>query len=96
MPQVAVRRKSAKKPVTKESRFTVGLAPKLANQVEHYAETVDISMSKAIAALVRLGLENQETRKRQFFQKLKDNLADDTPENQDRMVEEFKAMILGF
>jgi hypothetical protein len=27
--------------------------------VERYAETVDASMSKAIAALVRLGLENQ-------------------------------------
>lgn len=53
-------------------------------------------MSKAIAALVRLGLENQESRKREFFRKLKDNLADDTPENQDRMVEEFKALILGF
>jgi Holliday junction resolvasome RuvABC DNA-binding subunit len=30
--------------------------------VEQYAESVDTSMSKAIAALVRLGLENQENR----------------------------------
>ena len=95
MPQLVRKRKPTKKSA-RETRFTVGLAPKLANQVEHYADTVDVSMSKAIATLVRLGLENQDARKREFFQKLKDNLADDTPENQDRMVEEFKAMILGF
>jgi hypothetical protein len=32
-------------------------------------------MSKAIAALVRLGLESHANRKREFFKKLKDNLA---------------------
>ena len=95
MPQTVARRKSSAR-VSTDSRFTVALAPKVAHQVERYAQTGDFSMSKAIAALVRLGLENQESRKREFFRKLKDNLADDTPENQDRMVEEFKALILGF
>ena len=78
-----------------ESRYTVGLAPTLATQVHRYAETVDTSMSKAIAALVRLGLESQENRKREFFKKLKDNLADDDPNQQDRLVDEFRTLILG-
>ena len=99
MIQTATKRKTAKagsKPAEKETRFTVGLAPQLAKRVERYAETVEASMSKAIAGLVRLGLESQESRKREFFQKLKENLADDSPENQDRMVDEFKALILGY
>ena|ERR1017187_5025053 len=78
-----------------ESRYTVGLVPNLANQVERYAETVDTSMSKAIAALVRLGLESQENRKREFFKKLKENLAEDDPDQQDRLVDEFRTLILG-
>ncbi len=65
-----------------ESRYTVGLGPGLAHQVQRYAETVDMSMSKAIAALVRLGLENQ-------------NLAKDDPKQEDRLVDEFRALILG-
>jgi hypothetical protein len=63
--------------------------------VERYAQTVDKSMSKAIAALVRLGLEGQESRKREFFRRLKDNLSNDDPSQQDRLVEEFRALILG-
>jgi hypothetical protein len=63
--------------------------------VERYAETVDASMSKAIAALVRLGLESQANRKREFFKRLKENLARDDPKEQDRMVDEFRALILG-
>src|SRR6202165_1774267 len=78
-----------------EPRYTVGLPPSLANQVERYAETVDTSMSKAIAALVRLGLESQENRKREFFKRLKENLADDDPKQQDRLVDEFRTLILG-
>ena len=78
-----------------ESRHTVGLAPSLASQVQRYAETVDTSMSKAIAALVRLGLESQEQRKREFFKRLKENLANDEPGQQDRVVDEFRALILG-
>lgn len=76
-------------------RYTVGLAPSLATQVQRYAETVDTSMSKAIAALVRLGLENQENRKREFFNRLKENLANDNLSQQDRLVDEFRALILG-
>jgi hypothetical protein len=87
-PRKEIRRKA-------ESRYSVGLAPGLAHQVERYAETVDTSMSKAIAALVRLGLEGQENRKREFFRKLKDSLASDDPRQQDRMVDEFRALILG-
>src|SRR3989449_9420467 len=89
---VAKSRPRKKRP---ESRYTVGLAPGLAHQVQRYAETVDTSMSKAIAALVRLGLENQENRKREFFKKLKENLAKDDPNEQDRLVDEFRALILG-
>ncbi len=78
-----------------ETRYTVGLAPSLAKKVERYARTVDASMSKAIAALVRLGLDGHEARKREFFEKLKDNLANDDPNQQDRLVDEFRALILG-
>src|SRR5712664_3930296 len=94
------RRRSAQKsgrnhPGKVESRFTVGLVPSLANQVQRYAETVDASMSKAIAALVRLGLESRENRKREFFKRLKENLAHDDPNQQDRLVDEFRTLILG-
>lgn len=78
-----------------ESRYTVGLPPGLAHQVEQYAETIDTSMTKAIAALVRLGLENQERRKREFFKRLKENLAKDDPKQEDRLVDEFRNLILG-
>ena len=78
-----------------ESRYTVALPAGLARQVEQYAETVDTSMSRAIAALVRLGLQNQENRKREFFKKLKENLANDDPRQADRLVDEFRDLILG-
>ena len=78
-----------------ETRYSVGLPTALASQVERYAETVDASMSKAIAALVRLGLESQASRKREFFKKLKANLAQDDPKEQDRLIDEFRALILG-
>lgn len=88
--------KRTKNPTGKtESRYTVGLAPSLAHQVERYAQTVDTSMSKAIAALVRLGLEGQESRKREFFKKLKANLKNDDPNHQDQLVDEFRSLILG-
>jgi hypothetical protein len=80
---------------TPDSRYSVALPSTVASQVERYAETVDTSMSKAIAALVRLGLESQANRKREFFKKLKDNLAKDDPNEQDRIVDEFRALILG-
>ena len=87
-------RRGGDKPVV-ESRHTVGLAPSLAGRVQRYAKSVDTSMSKAIAALVRLGLESQERRKRELFERLKENLANDDPEQQDRLVDEFRALILG-
>ena len=76
-------------------RYSVGLPSTVASQVERYAETVDASMSKAIAALVRLGLESQANRKREFFKRLKENLAKDDPRQQDRIVDEFRTLILG-
>ena len=76
-------------------RYSVGLPSSVASQVERYAETVDASMSKAIGALVRLGLESQADRKREFFKRLKENLAKDDPKEQDRMVDEFRTLILG-
>ena len=78
-----------------ESRFTVGLSPEVAERVEQYAVTTDISMSKAIATLVRLGLESQQDRKREFFKRLKQNLGEDDPKQQDRLVDEFRTLILG-
>jgi hypothetical protein len=77
------------------ARYTVGLPSPVASQVERYAETVDASMSKAIAALVRLGLESQENRKREFFKRLKENLGNDDATDQDRLVDEFRTLILG-
>jgi site-specific recombinase len=56
---------------------------------------VDVSMSKAIAALVRLGLESREDRKREFFNRLRENLENDDPKQQDRLVDEFRTLILG-
>ncbi len=78
-----------------EVRYTVGLAQGLANQVERYARTVDTSRSKAIAALVRLGLENQEIRKREFFKNLRANLNSTVPGSENQLVDEFRALILG-
>lgn len=77
------------------ARYTVGLQPSIANQVERFARTTDTSMSKAIAALVRIGLESQESRRQEFLEKLKSNLANDDPDQQDRLVDEFRALILG-
>ncbi len=85
----------AKSRSTTEPRYTVALTPDVIPAVEQYAKTVDASMSKAIAALVRLGLESQETRKREFFKRLKQNLANDDPKQQDRLVNEFRTLILG-
>src|SRR5437899_12722318 len=88
------RKSGRNRPAKVESRYTVGLAPSLANQVQRYAETVDTSMSKAIAALVRLGLESQESRKREFFKRLKENLANDDANLQERLGDECRALIL--
>lgn len=77
------------------SRFTVGLAPAIVPQVERYAQIAECSMSKAIANLVRLGLESQEDRKQEFFRKLRANLDDEDPKRQDELVDEFRALILG-
>jgi len=54
-----------------------------------------MSVSKAIATLVRLGIESQADRKRAFFSKLKQNLPNDDPKQQDRLVDQFRALILG-
>lgn len=87
--------RSSRVPSKIEARYTVGLAPGLAHQVQRYAKTADTSMSKAIAALVRLGLEGQESRKRVFFKKLKANLDNEDPGKQDELIDEFRDLILG-
>jgi hypothetical protein len=89
----ACRAKSGRRQL--KSRYTVGLPPEIAQRVERYAETVDTSKSKAIAALVRFGLDGQENRKREFFERLKQNLANDDPQKEDQLVDEFRALILG-
>ena len=50
-------------------------------------------MSKAIAA--RKALEAQENRKREFFKRLKQNLAIVDPKRRDCLAKEFKALIIG-
>jgi hypothetical protein len=81
------------------ARHSVGLPQEIADKVERYAETVDMSASKAIGTLVGLGLENHESRKREFFRRLRKNLADnpaaDDARSEDQLVDEFRALILG-
>ena len=70
----------------------------LASNVERYALSIDTSMSKTIAALVRIGIESQEQRKREFFKKLKQNLtasSENDPKQEDRLLDEFRSLILG-
>ena len=94
--QDRVRARTAKsKGLTVASRYSVALPAALARQVESYAGASDISMSKAIVSLVRVGLESQETRKREFFKKLRRNLSNADPKLEDQMVDEFRALILG-
>lgn len=76
-------------------RYTVAFAPTLADKVEEYAKANDSSMIKAIAALVRIGLEGQEQRKREFLKKLKANLATADTNREDELVDEFRSLILG-
>ena len=78
-----------------ESRYTVALSSAVAEQVKRYAGTFDVSMRKAIALPLRLGLEGQEKRKREFFKKLKENLAAGDPQQEDLLVDEFRALMLG-
>ena len=52
-------------------------------------------MSGTIAALVRLGLGKREVRKPAFFRRLKANLAIEDPTEQARLVDVFRALILG-
>lgn len=92
MPQATVASRSAKK---RDTRHTVALAPRLAHQVEKYAKAADCSMSKAIATLVRAGIESQDQRKREFLEKLRANLANTDPAQKDRMVDEFSALFTG-
>jgi hypothetical protein len=94
-PRTRTQASRAKRQPRPQSRYTVSLAPAIADNVARYARTIDTSMSKAIAALVRLGLEGQESRKREFFRRLKTNLANGDPSQQDQMVDEFRALILG-
>jgi hypothetical protein len=39
--------------------------------------------------------ESRENRQREFFKRLKENLANDDPNRQDRLVDEFRTLILG-
>ena len=89
------RRSNGKLPNKIEPRYSVGLPSPIARRVERYAEEVDMSMSKAITALVRIGLESQQDRRRQFFKRLSENLGNDDPKEQDRLVDEFRTLILG-
>lgn len=78
-----------------EARYTVGLVPAIASRVERYAQAADTSMSKALSTLVRLGLEGQDQRKREFLKKLKANLNNDDSASAEQVIDEFRDLILG-
>ena len=78
-----------------ERRYTVALASTVARDVARYAKDCDVSMSKAIANLVRFGLDSQADRKKEFFAKLRENLENGDPAQEDRLVDDFRALILG-
>ena len=40
-------------------------------------------------------VDSQESRKREFFKELKENLGDEDPNRQDQLVDEFRTLILG-
>ncbi len=88
-------RSRTKRRMKLERRYTVALPTTVADQAEKYAQVSDMSMSKAIATLVRLGLQSQQDRKQDFFKKLRSNLDSDDPKQQDWLVDEFRALILG-
>jgi|SRR5450755_213530 hypothetical protein len=88
-------RSRTKRRIKLERRYTVALPITVAEQAKKYAQLSDMSMSKAIATLVRLGLQSQQDRKQDFFKKLRSNLDSDDPKQQDRLVDEFRALILG-
>ncbi|MBM3753167.1 MAG: hypothetical protein FJW38_04215 [Acidobacteria bacterium] len=71
------------------------MAPRLAHQVAKYAKATECSMSKAIASLVKAGIESQEQRKRDFVEKLRANLANSDPKQKDQMIDEFRALFTG-
>lgn len=54
-----------------------------------------ISLIKTIVALLHRSLVSQDARKRQFLKKLRKNLANNDPRQQDQLVDEFRALILG-
>jgi hypothetical protein len=56
---------------------------------------VDASMGKAIASLVQLGLESPDSRKQNLRERLQGNLNNSDPSQQDRLVDEFRDLILG-
>lgn len=86
-------RSKSRRALKPEQRYRVGLPAPLVPGLERYAAEADLSMSKAISSLARLGLESQESRKRDFFKRLKQNLANDNPSQQDRVADEFRALI---
>ena len=82
--------------VKTDARYTVGLTLGVATQVKRYARKADTSVSKAIAALVQLGLERREKREAEFMSKLRANLdSANNPPHQDPLVDEFRDLILG-
>ncbi len=52
-------------------------------------------MNKATAVRLVRGLKSRENRKHEFFRRLKQNLAADNPKQQNRIVKEFRTLIIG-
>jgi hypothetical protein len=62
--------------------------------VRNFAAETDSSLSGAIASLIDAGLE-EHARKQQFLSRLDKNLANTNRADEDRMVDEFRSLILG-
>jgi hypothetical protein len=64
-------------------------------RVEKYAAGVHTTRSGAIGSLLRVGLDRQEQRKNEFFRRLRENLSNGDPEQEERLLDEFRDLVMG-
>ena len=92
--EAEVRDKWVAMPTATRTRFRVELNNRVAARVQKLAVGEDLSISKAIESLITSGLD-ERARKRKFVTKLSQNLANTDARAQNRMVDEFRDLILG-
>jgi hypothetical protein len=81
-------------PTVTRTRFRVDLNSRVAARVQKLAQGEDLSISKTIETLVMASLQ-ERARKRRLVYKLNQNVAYTDAGAQGRMVDEFRALILG-